>query len=241
MEGKRKGLKNLGGERKKMENNKIAAILIATIMMMAIIAPAMATNSDANSVYKSSTCPVCPNKDANVSAIELQGIEKNEAIAKALKDEEFIKLKSVLAESGHAPQLGSATVAKIISEYSSATYVYLPFKAKDDPGFGGLGYIITEDGCRALATDFYEVNGETFVKIYYIDSNGEVVVEIRGVDWECWASCMALECSPPLPGPCVLCWELLTICVNAPNPITCGAAATCFGAFGLYCTWQCWS
>ncbi len=36
-----------------------------------------------------------------------------------------------------------------------------------------------------------------------------------------------------------LCGTVLAICIAAPNPVSCGAAATCFGVSVLYCTGYC--
>jgi hypothetical protein len=63
--------------------------------------------------------------------------------------------------------------------------------------------------------------------------------------WDCWAQCMAQECTPipgvPPTGLCALCWAALEVCLifSGPQNPSCIAAAACFGVHSFACGYQC--
>ena len=196
-------------------------------MLSSVISPVMATNK-ANEV---GTCPACSTKpNTEVAVIEVKGMEKNEAIAKALKNEDVKKLMNEFVKHGHKPELVKATVNKIIGKYGEATYVYIPFKAKGCEA--GLGYLITEEGSKALATEL----SKEAIRMYYVNAEGVVQervvqageVGILGTGWDC-AECgaaitLVILCCVGTSG--TACWA----CVIASGIL---AACDCVGC----CCW----
>lgn|GEM_PF-2363535 len=218
---------------------RVTALLLVLVMLSSAISPAMAANEG---------CPACgknpANPNAKVAVIEVKGLEKNKALAKALKNEDVKKLMDELVKKEHKPELAKAVVSKIIGKYGEATYVFIPFKAKGCEA--GIGYLISEKGSRAFAAEVSKEGEITTAKLYYVNADGNVVFTILSGDtdyWTCWAQCMVDQCMyGAIPsGLCDICWGLLDICLLFV-PITweaCIAAAACFGGFSFYCGWQC--
>jgi|Deesub1362B_J571_1020462.scaffolds.fasta_scaffold06248_1 hypothetical protein len=77
---------------------KIVAVLLALVMLGSVVIPVMAANSEQNEACKS--CNSCSNlENKNVAVFELKGLEKSEALAKALANKDVRKLMNKLAKN----------------------------------------------------------------------------------------------------------------------------------------------
>ena len=212
---------------------KSMILLLVLVMLSGVVSPVMAAN----------TCSACgknsANPNAKVAVIEVKGLEKNKALAKALNDEDVKKLMNELVKKGHKPELAKAVVSKIIGEYGEATYVFISFKASKGYKKVGLAYVIAENGCRALAVETYEKNGRNYANAYYIDANGNIVVLSGDEDyWTCVGLCIAQFCAENWEY-CEICWGFCSICIVAPDPWFCGMCLACIGAPVAYCAITC--
>lgn len=208
---------------------KVVGVLLVLIMLGSVITPAMATNINENEACK--TCNTCKyGKNAKVSIIELEGLEKNEALTKALKDKDFRELMDKLIKNGHKLDLTNSVVRKVIGEYGKAIYVYIPFKAKKGYERVGIGYVISDKGNRAFAIETYKKDGKRFTSAYYFDPDGNIVV-LSGDDdyWTCIGLCLALFCLDA-PEYCQICGANCYICIAAPDPVFCGLCLACIGS-----------
>ncbi len=98
----------------KMEMSKAGAVLLLLLMVsIAIVQPVMAAqtvNDTDSGSGDDGDCACCGEgaSGANVSVTELEGAEKNKAIAEALRNEEVKELRGKLIERGFTPKRNDA-------------------------------------------------------------------------------------------------------------------------------------
>jgi|Deesub1362A_J573_1020465.scaffolds.fasta_scaffold08359_2 hypothetical protein len=132
-----------------------------------------------------------------------------------------------------------ATVNKLINERGEIIYVLIPFKVKKGYKVAGIGYVISENGYRAFATETYEKDGKTYTNAYYVDTDGNVVVLSGDQNyWGCVSLCLAQFCADS-PTYCEICGGFCYICIAAPDPWACGMCLACIGAPATYCSLSC--
>jgi|Deesub1362B_J571_1020462.scaffolds.fasta_scaffold10444_1 hypothetical protein len=201
-----------------------------------------------NEQAKCRSCNSCSNlENKNVAVFELEGLEKNKVLAKALKNKEAKKLIEVLVNKGYKPELAKATVKEVLREHGTFKYTFIPFSRNGKIVSAGIGYIETNSIQTIVAVVTEKTENKVLVKYYFVDSNGFVKYRTMSGDedyWSCWAQCMAQECMPipgvPPTGLCDLCWAALEVCLMFPGPQnpSCIAAA-CFGVQSFACGYEC--
>jgi hypothetical protein len=218
--------------------------LLLVFVMLSSVATVMAANANEK------TCKSCSLKDKNakVVVIEVKGLKKNEALAKALKNEDVKKLMDELTKKGHKPKLAKAIVNKIIGKYGEAVYVSIPFKAGKGYKEAGLVYVVTESGSKAFAVETYEKDRIKHSTVYYVDLNGNIAVlqvSTRSCLEECTVDCvLCCVCDNPNCGICggaanTFCAINCIGCAVEKNPWMCAGCAVCSVCYLGCAIWCC--
>ena len=184
--------------------------------------------------------------------VEISGIEKNEILARVLKNKDIKKLRAMLAIKGYKIELTKAKAIEIIDRMGIAKTVVIP--AKSDIGRLMLVYVTTEEFTKVGAVEILDYNKS--IKIYYIENGRVKSYTTKSWNGDCWAcirdctvECLAQKCTPApgyiVPSECDICWYLVRGCAVAPAPEnpSCVGMAICFGAMATgcfcWCTYHC--
>ncbi|WP_292373033.1 hypothetical protein [Methanosarcina sp. UBA411] len=139
-------------------NDKVRKISGVFMMMlvvgMVLVTPAIACpcsqdgpcSKDADSADESG---------AKVKATKLSGVDLNEATAKALSDEDVLKLREELIKSGYKPSIENISAEKFTMENESgtisSTLVGMPFSGKDENETAVISFTYNDLGSTAAA------------------------------------------------------------------------------------------
>mgnify|MGYP000992890219 CR=1 FL=1 len=90
-----------------------------------------------------------------MKATKLSGVDLNEATAKALSDEDVLKLREELIKSGYKPSIENISVEKLTMENESgtisSTLIGMPFSGKDEIETAVISFTYNELGSTAAA------------------------------------------------------------------------------------------
>lgn len=219
---------------------KVVALLLVLAMLGTIVSPAVAAEQDQKDTCSTCRGGTCPSGNSDVTIIDVEGPAKNKKIAKALKDSDVKKIIAKLKENGHKVNLGKAVVKEVISDNSKVSQVIIPLKAADGYEKAVLEYAVTENGQdRAFAMETYKKNGENYASAYYVDVDGNVVVQSGDEEyWICVGICLGQFCAENY-AYCQICGYNCYICIAAPDPVFCGLCLVCLGAPAAYCGIDC--
>jgi hypothetical protein len=121
--------------------------------------------------------------------VEINSIEKNEILAKALKNKNVKRLIEVMAKNGYRQELAQAKVVRVVSEFGVATVVKIPFKGKNGLQ-SEVVTIMSPERIENYAWETYISKNGIAVKVYYVDANGNLVTvkslsDFGGCLYEC--------------------------------------------------------
>ncbi len=214
----------------------LVGVLLVLVMLGSVVSPALALSTGGGMA----TCPSClkvTTGKSKVAVIEVTGIEKNEILAKALKNEDVKRLAEVLVKNGHRQELAQAEVVRVVSKFGEATVVKIPFKGKNGLQ-SEVVTVISSEGVENYAWEAYISKNGVAVKVYYVNANGKLVTvksssDFGGCLYECVggrqgiASCI---------GSCAGCiaaaetgniWAIIASCV--PCAVCLDTTACCVG------------
>jgi biopolymer transport protein ExbD len=227
----------------------IIGVLLVLVMLGSVVSPVLAASTE----QKVPTCSSCSKATVNkqkITVIEVTGIEKNEILAKALKNEDVKKLVNILKKKGYKLEMLNIRVIKVISNKGTATVVSFPLAGK--LGKASMIYAITPEGTSVGAMEIVKKDKVKQVTLYYVDVDGRIKsYTVQGSSecwnciWTCTGQCIIDQCAPYTPGICSFCYPLLTCCLDLPIPDNpcCVGALTCYGAIATgcfcWCTYHC--
>jgi hypothetical protein len=169
----------------------IGALLIL-VTLGSIVSPALAVSIE----QKSSVCLSCSKVTtgkSKVTVVEINGIEKNEILAKALKNKDVKKLVSILARRGYYKEnLMNIHIKRVYASFGSATIVTIPLKTYEKNKVAEIAIIMTKKGTKTYAIELLRNNKNITGKLYYIDSKGTVkyVTLDSQSFWNCLYRCV---------------------------------------------------
>lgn len=226
---------------------KLVGVLLVLVMLSSVVSPALAAS------IEQKACPSCSKVitgKSKIAVVEVNGIEKNEILAKALKNKDVRKLVNVLAKKGYKLELLNTKVIRVISDRGSATVVSIPLTGKFAKA--SVVYAITPGGVLIRAVEMIEKGEIKQITLYYVDGSGKVKSytvegssECWNCIWKCTADCIIEQCAPNTPGICSLCYPFLECCLPAPGPENpcCVGALICYGSIATgcfcWCTYHC--
>lgn len=204
---------------------KVVSLFLAMLMVMATIAVPVAvaeTNTGTNvecgtcgDQNSESGCGCCGDTGIiSVTGQELNGNEKNKAVATALAYQEVKEIRKVLLDKGFRPRVNDAMAMEITKVNETGTYnttlVIIPYDRED----GVQGSIIFGTGDEG--TDAFYING---------------------LNWDCWKRCAGASCVV-CAGACL--WG----CRYVPPPVQLQCSLGCLVICGVLCSagcvYACW-
>lgn len=205
---------------------KAVSLMLAVLIVMATVAVPVAM-AETNTVTSTGTgCGTCGDQNSesgcgccgdtgiiSLTGQELNGSEKNKAVATALAYQEVKDIRQVLLDKGFRPSVNDAMAMEITKVNETGTYnttlVIIPYDRED----GVQGSIIFGTGDEG--TDAFYING---------------------LNWDCWTKCAGTSCVT-CAGACV--WG----CRYAgPLQLQCslGCLVVCGVLCSATCVWACW-
>lgn len=177
---------------KRSKGMQLGSVLAAMLILMATIAVpvAMAETNTETGVETSETgcgtcgdqnsgsCGCCKNAvNGNVSVIELQGSEKNKAVADVLSNNEVKNLKEMLIEKGYKPKINEAAANKLIfkNESNVLEAVVVEIYFEKDPGSDIARIFFTSNGekTKVGAGTIQKIDNSTNIEVFEY-KNGEI-------------------------------------------------------------------
>jgi len=208
----------------------LISVLLILVMLGSVISPALAVDAEQKA------CPSCSKVitgKSKVTVIELNGIEKDEILAKALKNEDVKKLIRVLVKKGYEQKIAKARVIKIYTRYGTALLVIIPFDTKNSNKMAGV-VLATSDGyTEAYAIELQKKRDTIHKEIYYFDPKGnlQVITSTEGFLSCLWA-CIGWDI-PACALTCAACQP-----ETVAGILACLACAACVGK-GACCVGKC--
>lgn len=226
----------------------VVTLMLLLVASMSFV-PAVSVADAAGSVEdgNENSCSACGGcSDANVTVVELEGAEKNRAVAEALANDEVRKLRAKLIEVGYTPKVSEATAEILQIGEAEVLMVQLPFKGDADESKIIYTKLIEDTSAISIIYSEYEEYYEGW--IYRVDEDGKVTEQYlklrKGgscvscssdadcdegeacanicVDWDTWciitcgAEC-ALAVSCCLGGNILCCAAATVLCANCAN------------------------
>ena len=208
---------------------RLVNVLLILVMLGGVMSPVLAANTEQNLA-----CPSCSKVatgKSKVTVVEINGIEKNEILAKALKNEDVKKLVNVLIRNGYKQNLAKVQVIKIFTNNGVATLVTIPFEVTEKRGNNTVAGILRIDskiGSSTYAIEIYKVKNKISGKLYFIDANGDVQFRtLSGGFWSC------LQENIPW-WDLLICGSTCGACATEGNIWACLACAGCLGRYACY-------
>ncbi len=154
----------------------VVSLLLVLVMLGSVVSPALATNVGQK-------VPACPSrskltvKKPKVVVVEINGIEKNEILAKALKDKDSRILENFMKNRGYRSELLKSKVRKIITKNAIVTVAVIPFSSNSRNSIAGLVvYTFNRKVIGSLAVVLHKnKDGNVSRTIYYINSDDKLV------------------------------------------------------------------
>ena len=186
----------------------VISILLVLVMLGSMVNPVFAVNVE----QKTPACPSCSKLttgNSKVTVIEINGIERNEILAKALKNKNSEMLMNLMRRKGYKPELLKSKVRKIIIKNAMVTIAVIPFSSRYRDSMAGLVvYMLDRAVVGSLVVELHkDKDGNVSRTIYYINSDGKLVsIESTSDFLRCLWACAG--------------WEHPIVCI-----ITCGACS----------------
>lgn len=200
------GVNELGGN-KNMRNKgmQLGALIMGLLIVSISFASAISaqvglveteTGTSAGTVYGTfisqdttgSDCECCGEGgigNANVTVRELQGKDKNKAVAEVLSIAEVKKLKAMLIEKGYRPKIHEIRVNMISlkkeSDVSEGLVVEMPFEKDPNSDIGRILVITNGDNIKAGAGTIKKVDNSTNIEVFEY-KNGEISTQRIEID-----------------------------------------------------------
>ena len=206
---------------------KLASVFLVLVVLSSVVSPALAAS------IEQKACPSYSKvitEKSKIAVVDVIGIEKNEILAKTLKNKDVRKLTCVLEKKGYKPKLAKTRVIKIYTKYGTATLVIVPFDTGSRANIAGIIYLISSDRVKAYAIELKEMKNAIHKKIYYFDSKGNLqVTESTQGFLSCLWACIGWEI-PACALVCGACPESLLSCLACAACV--GKGACCVGKCG---------
>ncbi len=205
------------------EIRKGVSLFLAMLLVMATIAVPVAMAETNTGTGEGTGCGTCGDQNSesgcgccgdtgiiSLTGQELNGSEKNKAVATALAYQEVKDIRQVLLDKGFRPSVNDAMAMETTKVNETGTYnttlVIIPYDRED----GVQGSIIFGTGDEG--TDAFYING---------------------LNWDCWTRCAGSSCVLCAAGCIWACKGVL------PCTLWC-VGILCVGVCSVTCVIQCW-
>ena len=160
---------------------KLASVFLVLVVLSSVVSPALAAS------IEQKACPSCSKAgNSKIAVVDVIGIEKNEIIAKALKNKDVRKLANMLGRE----DITNIRVKRVYTSFGSATIVAIPIKTKNGR-IAEVAIILTKEGTKIYAVELLRNGNKITGKLYYIDSEGNVRYKLLSDDfWSCLYNCV---------------------------------------------------
>jgi len=155
-------------------SRKLICVLLVLVMLVSVVSPALATSTEQNL-----TCPSCSKLttgNSKVAVVEINGIEKNEILAKALKNKDVKKIANMLTRKGYMLDLLKVRVYEILlSDGNKVMYTLIPVKTYNSNIKSGIAVIKSEKGVKIFGWIAEIINDKTTKLILYKIEDNKLV------------------------------------------------------------------
>lgn len=150
---------------------RVLALLLVLVMLGSVVSPALAVNVE----QKTPACPSCSKLttgNSKVAVVEINGIERNEILAKVLKNKDVKKIVNILTTKGYVLDLLKVRVYEILlSNGNKIMYILIPVKTYNSNIKSGLAVIKSEKDVKIFGWVAEIINDKTKLILYKIENN----------------------------------------------------------------------
>ncbi len=151
------------------------------------------------------------------------GLEKDQILAKVLRNKSTRKLLNVLKMKGYNQNIAKARVSKIYTKYGVATLIIIPFNTRNKNKVAGIVITTLNGHTKTYAVELQNKNNQIYGKVYYLDPNGNIHIESVSSFLKCLWACIGWDI-PACALTCAACQPETGVGI-----IACIACATCVG------------